>query len=366
MTLFYPDVSNNNWSGDQDAIDFLEQLIPQGFAGVVHKVSEGDYYEDPYWPIVLQWCQQNNVVCLGYHYVTEDDPASQAQTWLGNNGGSVAMADWEVNGGDFSNYQAVAAAFEAAGVTVYVGYCPQWYWSEVGEGDLSDIPTLISSAYPDGSGYASVVYADAGGDSGEGWDSYGEAAPTIWQFTDSADIPPFTGIDCNAFKGADLAAAFGLAAPTPAPTPAPAPAPAPTPSPQEDGFLSGLTQAQQEDIYNLVVLSAQQLLGLLEPPMPLLPGSPTSLGSGWAQLGRNSEGQNLTQVDALNVTETGNQSSLGSTVAAVQKAVGAPNPDTTGILNEITAAGGSGILGLLSGLIQSLPTLNIPDSDSTK
>jgi len=46
--------------------------------------------------------------------------------------------------------------------------------------------------------------------------------------------------------------------------------------------------------------------------------------------------------------------------------VGAPNPDTTGILNEITAAGGSGILGLLSGLIQSLPTLNIPDSDSTK
>ena len=46
------------------------------------------------------------------------------------------MADWEANGGDFSNYQAVAAAFEAAGVTVHVGYCPQWYWSEAGEGDL--------------------------------------------------------------------------------------------------------------------------------------------------------------------------------------------------------------------------------------
>ena len=166
--------------------------------------------------------------------------------------------------------------------------------------------------------------------------------------------PPFTGIDCNAFKGADLAAALGLAAPTP------------TPSPQEDGFLSGLTQAQQEDIYNLVVLSAQQLLGLLEPPLPLLPGSPTSLGSGWAQLGQNSAGQNLTQVDALSVTETGNQSSLGATVEALQKAVGAPNPDTTGILNEVTAAGGSGILGLLSGLIQSLPTLNVPRSDNAK
>jgi hypothetical protein len=351
MTLFYPDVSNNNWSSDQDAIDFLEQLIPQGFAGVVHKVSEGDYYEDPYWPIVLQWCQQNNVVCLGYHYVTQDDPASQVQTWLGNTGGSVVMADWEANGGDFSNYQAVAAAFEAAGVTVYVGYCPQWYWSEVGEGDLSGIPTLISSGYPDGSGDARVVYAEAGGDSGEGWDSYGYAIPTIWQFTDSADIPPFTRIDCNAFKGADLAAAFGLAAPTP--------------SPQEDGFLSGLTQAQQEDIYNLVVLSAQQLLGLLEPPMPLLPGSPTALGSGWAQLGQNSAGRNLTQVDALSVTETGNQSSLGATVEALQKAVGAPNPDTTGILNEVTAAGGSGILGLLSGLIQSLPTLNVPHAGTT-
>ena len=65
-------------------------------------------------------------------------------------------------------------------------------------------------------------------------------------------------------------------------------------------------------------------------------------------------------MDALSVTETGNQSSLGATVEALQKAVGAPNPDTTGILNEVTAAGGSGILGLLSGLIQSLPTLNVP------
>lgn len=87
MTLFYPDCSNNNWSSTQDAIDFLEQLVPEGFSGMCHKVSEGNYYEDPYWPTVQQWCQHNNLPLIGYHYVTSDSPASQAQTWLGNNGG---------------------------------------------------------------------------------------------------------------------------------------------------------------------------------------------------------------------------------------------------------------------------------------
>ncbi|WP_343577784.1 hypothetical protein [Mycobacterium sp.] len=52
MTLFYPDCSNNNWSSTQDAINFLEKLVPEGFHGICHKVSEGSYYEDPYWPRV--------------------------------------------------------------------------------------------------------------------------------------------------------------------------------------------------------------------------------------------------------------------------------------------------------------------------
>lgn len=199
-TLFYPDCSNNNWNTEQDAIDFVNQLIPQGFSGMCHKVSEGDYYEDPFWPAVLAACNEANIPVLGYHYVTTNDGGSQAQTYLANGGLPNAMFDWEANGGDLANYYAVATAFNAAGVNVGVGYCPQWYWDEVGGGDLSQAGALVSSAYPGGTGYASVIYANAGGDSGEGWNPYGGVTPTCWQFTDQALIAGLS-MDCNAFKG---------------------------------------------------------------------------------------------------------------------------------------------------------------------
>jgi Glycosyl hydrolases family 25 len=214
VTLFYPDCSNNNWSSTQDLIDFLSQLVPEGFSGMCHKVSEGNYYQDPYWPPCQQWCQQNNLPCIGYHYVTTNDPSSQAQTWQANNGGSVAMFDWEANSGDMSNFWAVANAFNAVGVTVQIGYCPQWYWNQVSGGDFSSLPALVSSGYPDGGGYASVIYANSGGDSGEGWASYGNATPAAWQFTDSANIAGFS-VDCNAYRGTDITALFGT---TPSPS----------------------------------------------------------------------------------------------------------------------------------------------------
>jgi len=87
MTLFYPDCSNNNWATTQDAIGFLEQLVPEGFSGMCHKVSEGSYYEDPYWPAIQQWCVANDLPLIGYHYVTTDDPASQALCFPRDRGG---------------------------------------------------------------------------------------------------------------------------------------------------------------------------------------------------------------------------------------------------------------------------------------
>ena len=209
-TLLYPDCSNNNWASIADAVNFVNQLTAQGFAGMCHKVSEGNYYEDPYWPAVLQACQQNDIPCLGFHYLTTDDPASQIQTWWAAGGGGNCMFDFEANSGTFANYQSVAASFTAAGITVNVGYIPQWYWESVGGGDLSGVPHLVSSAYPDGAGYASTVYANSGGDSGDGWVSYGNATPTCWQFTDSASICGISPVDCNAFKGTpeELAAIF--------------------------------------------------------------------------------------------------------------------------------------------------------------
>lgn len=210
-TVFWPDVSNNNWGGStQNAIDFCSRVSGEGFAAVCHKVTEGAYYQDRFWQPVKEWCDSNGVMAFGYHYVTEDDPAEQAAAWNDNNGGPIAMFDFEANSGDMDNFWRVASAFNDAGVQVGQGYVPHWYWDSHGRGDLSQIPFLISSAYPGGSGYASTIYNDGGGDDGSGWDAYGGATPKGWQFTDQALIAGLT-VDCNAFKGSprDLQAALG-------------------------------------------------------------------------------------------------------------------------------------------------------------
>ena len=209
MTLFYPDCSNNNWSSTRDALTFLQQLAGEGFSGMCHKVSEGSYYEDPYWPTVQKWCQQHRLPVIGYHYVTGDDAAAQARTWQGNGGGPLAMLDWEANGGTLSNLTAVVDAFNAAGISVQLGYYPRWYWSQQGGGNLAGLANeLVSSGYPDGPGAASAVYATAGGNGAAGWAPYGGMTPAAWQFTDRAGVAGIT-VDCNAYRGDDLKVLFG-------------------------------------------------------------------------------------------------------------------------------------------------------------
>lgn len=308
-TLFYPDCSNNNWSTEQDAIDFVNELAAQGFSGMCHKVSEGDYYEDPYWTVVLQACQEANLPVLGYHYVTTNDPGSQAQTYRAAGGLDNAMGDWEANGGDLANYYAVASAFNAAGVNVGVGYCPQWYWNEVGGGDLTEAGALVSSAYPDGTGYASVIYANAGGDNGPGWQPYGGVTPTCWQFTDRALIAGIT-VDCNAFKGSpdQLAQLFsGGTMPL-----------QPTDNPPD---AAPLTNSQLQDLYNWAMWSyAFQFGPLTTNPVPALPGSPTPTGGPWP-LGNDSNGDPVSFAAALE--------SLQTAVANLTTAVQALKPQTS-------------------------------------
>lgn len=247
MTIFYPDVSNNNWGnenwtqqGQDNLYTFLSTLEAQGFSGVCHKMSQGNSYIDPYGALCQTWCEQNNFPFIGYHWVTEDDPASQVRTWQAAGGALDVMLDVEAgppSSGDINNFWAVVNAFNNAGIFVQLAYLPQWYWGQIGSPALSlgDI-LLVSSGYPDGTGFASGIYANSGGDSGEGWAPYGGATPTMWQFTSSATVGngSVIGVDVNAFRGdaATLAAIFAPGNgtnPTPAPPPPPAPPPAPTP-----------------------------------------------------------------------------------------------------------------------------------------
>lgn len=223
MAILYPDCSNHQWRSPRELTNFLSDLSSQGFPGICHKVSEGDGYSDPYWQACKEWCQQNNMPCLGYHYVTTDNPGSQAQQWLHNNGGPNVMLDFEVNSGDINNFWNVVNAFNAVGVNVQLAYLPRWYWQgHIGSPDLSSLTSngilLVSSSYPVAdSGLASTIYDDAGGDTGPGWAPYGGATPSAWQFTDRATIGGIN-VDCNAYLGFDINVLFGSAQ-TPGPPP---------------------------------------------------------------------------------------------------------------------------------------------------
>jgi hypothetical protein len=229
MTLFYPDVSNLQWSSNAQVTTWCSQLLSSGFAGAVHKVSEGNYFADSFWPTFSQYCQANSIPYLGYHYVTTDSAASQASLFTQNNGGINVMLDIEANSGDIDNVWSVVNAFNAAGVNVQLAYLPQWYWGNIGSPDLSSFTSngilLVSSAYPGGTGFASAIYASGGGDTGEGWAPYGNCTPSAWQFSDQATVGGIN-VDCNAYLGENIGALFGTsAAPTPPPTPPAPPAP---------------------------------------------------------------------------------------------------------------------------------------------
>lgn len=74
MTPFRPDCSDNDWTTTQEAINILQRLVPEGFGGICHKVHEGKYYEDPYWPAIQHWYAASNVPGIGCH---ESPPTTQ-------------------------------------------------------------------------------------------------------------------------------------------------------------------------------------------------------------------------------------------------------------------------------------------------
>jgi hypothetical protein len=289
LTLFGPDISNNNFGGEDNpdlaaAAAFINARPGEGFSWVEAKSSQGSDFIDPTWATVHQTATAINLPVVAYHYLDTTDATAQAQTCLSAlNGAQVpVMFDFEDDSGDFDNFQAVQSAFKAAGLNVALSYLPQWYWEDIDSPDISGVPGLVSSAYPGGNGAASTIYAEDGGDSGEGWDSYGGATPVIWQFTDQALIAGLDA-DCNAFIGelSDLQALLGI---------------------QQEGLFSMLTEQQQQDIYNMVLWTYEQVVGILANnpgKVVALPGSPTPTGTGWPQLGKNSAGESLTLVDAV-------------------------------------------------------------------
>lgn len=221
MTLFYPDVSNVNWGADQDpgvVTGFLDGLIPEGFAGVAHKVTQGSGFKDWAWPVAKQWCDEHHFPVIGYHYIDLSNPTGQATNYRANGGTHNVMLDWENGGGNLNAFWNVVDAFNDLGYNVQLGYCPRWYLESAGAGagtDISDFASngikIVSSAYPLGyeQDLASNLYNRGGGDTGEGWEPYDGGMPSAWQFTSSAQVAGLV-VDTNAYLGTSITDLFGV------------------------------------------------------------------------------------------------------------------------------------------------------------
>jgi len=210
VTLYGMDCSNNSGSGIS-----MAEVKREGFDFVFCKVSEGNYFRDATWPGYRDAAKAAGLLVAGYHYAIASSPAAaQVATYQAQVGDLTVpvMIDFEANSGTINDYWALVNAFNAAGQRVSLSYIPRWYWQgTMGSPDLSTVPGLISSNYPGGTGYASVLYLNGGGDTGPGWNAYGNATPAIWQFSDQATIAGYS-LDADAFKGtrAELATLLGV------------------------------------------------------------------------------------------------------------------------------------------------------------
>lgn len=179
MTIFYYDVSS--FQG--------QTQLPTDCSAIVAKATEGTYYRDSEYGWFKQQAANRNLPFSGYHFLIQgEDPAAQAAFYRSFAGNTPCMLDVETEGSSLPTVDQVLKFIEALhglGGHVWGVYMPRWYWSQVG-GNLGLLETagavLISSNY--------TSYSD----NGPGWQPYGGATPTMWQFTSSP-------LDKNAFKG---------------------------------------------------------------------------------------------------------------------------------------------------------------------
>ena len=187
MTVKYYDVSS--YQG--------QMQVPADATAIVAKATEGTYYQDSEYNWFKQQAASRGIPFSGYHFLkSESDPFQQAQYYHAFAGNTPCMVDVETSGSSLPTLNQTLKFIEALkglGGHVWGVYMPRWFWSQVG-GDLGLLKAsgavLISSNY--------TSYSDTG----PGWEPYGGATPTMWQYTSSP-------IDTNAFKGtADQLAAI--------------------------------------------------------------------------------------------------------------------------------------------------------------
>lgn len=191
MTLFGYDLSNHNATPSLDGWDF-----------VIAKSTEGTGYKDWRFADHIAAAQKAGLLVAAYHYVRGGDVDGQ----LANIRSVVPLhipviLDVEDGAGSIASVKALYRAVVAAGYSSPLIYLPRWYWQKIGSPDLTGLPPLWLSRYPDHTARArDVAYSMVGRQAPFG----GITSAPLIQFTSSP-------LDQNAFEGTreQLAALLG-------------------------------------------------------------------------------------------------------------------------------------------------------------
>ena len=222
MTVLYVDVSHHDWSrhgGQLDWARIREATSPVMVARATYGDPSGFSPETRYFGSMVKAARSAGFLTGGYHNLVRGDAASIARQvdWLRREmdatGAAWAMLDVErydelVSRNlhpRFDDARRFVERWRAVDRRVLTVYLPRWIWDgHMGRPDLRPLRCpLVASDYgtnPDGS--PASVYRARGGDTGRGWNAYGGATPTMWQYGSNIDCPGASGqTDVNAYRG---------------------------------------------------------------------------------------------------------------------------------------------------------------------
>lgn len=258
-TIFGVDVSEH-----QDGMS-LQRAAAEGMKFAIVRTTDGTY-RDRCYRSHLEDAEASGLVTAAYHYLRNPSEGTtvrqQVDASLSVMGARKrpVWIDVETSAGLHVNHiRECKRLFETAGVRVIGAYSYVPYWEgriSPGEPDSHEFGAFWVAAYgANRRGAPSEIYP---GDGHAQWTyPLGNQKPSLWQFGSEAQVAGFT-VDINAFKGTkDQLRALFYGASTP-----------------KENNVDSLSK----DIWT-------QLRG---------PG-----GKGWAQLGQNTAGDNLTLVDAI-------------------------------------------------------------------
>lgn len=221
MGVFGVDVSNH-----QSSFNF------SGWEFAFIKATQGNWFRDGRFNQHLTNARNAGCLVAAYHYQETSSVASQVDLIKSVvPAGMPVIIDVERGSGGVDITRALVTRLRAEGYHVPFVYIPRWYWREIGQPDMSGLPSLWASWYPDyvarprEEGIAKVPQS--------AWSSYGGLSVSVMQFTSS----PF---DQNWYPGTrdQLAAILNGRAPG---------------GGSGDNFLMALSDEQQQYLYDSLV-----------------------------------------------------------------------------------------------------------------